>query len=1062
MSNQNEFDFRSLSHGDRFWTNFERKKTGDSIQEELARSASCLLVTGFSSIQYLVDQLGASWNGIGKARIVIGSEDLGEFRERRRVERDRRFSQEIADYWTSRGISLSSAPSLLSVLELVESGHVEVRLLGRLHAKVCCFDDAVYLGSSNFSQSGMRYQYEANVRFSADEEDAQSANEIAETYWEQAEDSTRWFGELLRQLLAVVSWSDALARSISEIVHNRWMREYPLLERRVASMRLWPSQRAAIGQALYILDNCGSLLVADPTGAGKSRLGVALQILLEARIIRERGVYERPRSIVICPPVVLRNWEEEYRNLDLVSPELVSQGRLQSRVDSPRAVDVRAREALATADILFVDEAHNYLNRKSNRSRQLESAMPQQTLLFTATPINKSLSDVFRLVELLDIDSFSDRLITQIQELEKADRHGRLLTRADVAPILRRFTIRRTKDDLNRMIDDDPAAYVDDRDRPCRYPKHRARQFELGESAHDVAIATQIVELADQLRGLSRLQRVEPYQHEIAMQLSPEQIVDRRVKMAAALARYQVLARMRSSTAALIEHVVGADNAVLRYGIDSTIRGSENGNMRAGAVQLRDAMPRVDASLPAPSFLVDQNGYRSACDEEARIYGAIGDLATQFHDSREQTKAGLLGDLALKHNRVIAFDSNLITLDVIQQLIGGSVETMIVTSEVGDEEALQDAFGPFSPEKPIIGLCSDTMAEGINLQGASAVVLLSMPSVMRIAEQRIGRIDRLNSPHEEIQVYWPFDHKVFALDTDLHFYRTASDVGELLGSNIDIPPKLTERLGTEQVRRSIGVAPENLSTARAEFDAAVRDAFEPVRELYSGSCAIVDESRVELYRDVTQPVLSCVCVVRTVQPFAFYCLRGTEDRAPTWLLFDGDDSATTDLGEIADELRDRLRDAEDIDPGDETWSDAMSEAARLLEGHTLKMLPHRNRRALEVLSYCLSRHKTDDDEERRLVAELMRVAAGTAQSASHSVDLEHFSQETIRILQPPLVQMRSRNRQNRLKSINVLKAEFRKGRFGIRREQINHLISAMRPAPRLENRVVAAIIGVNT
>jgi hypothetical protein len=119
--------------------------------------------------------------------------------------------------------------------------------------------------------------------------------DVAEAYWEMGNPSSQWFLGLLEQLLQVVSWREALARSISEVVYSSWMKDYPRLLERVSRMRLWPSQRSAIGQALYILDNCGSLLVADPTGAGKSRLGVALQILLEARLTGN-GVNTKHRS----------------------------------------------------------------------------------------------------------------------------------------------------------------------------------------------------------------------------------------------------------------------------------------------------------------------------------------------------------------------------------------------------------------------------------------------------------------------------------------------------------------------------------------------------------------------------------------------------------------------------------------------------------------------------------------------------------------------------------------------------------------------------------------------
>jgi superfamily II DNA or RNA helicase len=928
---QSELNFQMPDLGDRVLTNVDHRKTGHILLQDICNSTSVLLVTGFSSLQYLLDKLLQPWSGDGKMRILFGSEELGEYRENAVPQREQSFDKLIADYWTSAGISLQTAPAILHAIELVKAGTVEIRLLSRLHAKLYCCDGAVYIGSSNLSRSGLHYQYEANIRLSSDEADGVMVRDVAEAYWEMGNPASQWFLGLLEQLLQVVSWREALARSISEVVYSSWMKDYPRLLDRVSRMRLWPSQRSAIGQALYILDNCGSLLVADPTGAGKSRLGVALQILLEARLTRERGEYETPKSVIVCPPVVQRNWVAEYFSLEVGSPNILSQGRLQTDLTSKKRDDIQTRKSLSGADILFVDEAHNYLNRKSNRSRQLETAMPDLTLLFTATPINKSLSDVFRLVELLDIDSFPDALIEQIQELEKADRTGRQLTRSDVAPILQRFTIRRTKDDLNAMINQEPEAYVDDQGRKCRYPIHRAQVYTLDESESDVEIARQIILLADKLIGLSRLKQLFPYPNEVMLGLTPEKIVEKRMKTAAALAKYQVLERMRSSAAALLEHVLGTDAAAKRYNLDYRVHDKENGDMHAGALRLAERLPAIDPSLPAPNFLTDLGEYLKACKREAELYKRIGELAAQLDDTREIRKADLLVELSARHGRVIAFDSHLITLEVIRIRIKDRVKYRMVTGSTGDPEALQEEFGPFSEDRPIVGLCSDSMTEGVNLQGASAVVLLSMPSVMRIAEQRIGRIDRLNSPHEEIQVYWPQDHPVFALDTDLKFYRTASDVSELLGGNIDIPLSLTDRLGSLSVKRGKGIGDQSPSTARAEFDAAVSDSFEIIHELYDGSEALIDRTLVEQYRNVGAPVLSCVSVVHTPSSFSFFCLRGSDDRAPSWVFIGQDDRPLTDLVEVVPALREHLSEAIDMDPDEADWAMAIEQAIFKLE-----------------------------------------------------------------------------------------------------------------------------------
>ncbi len=104
-----------------------------------------------------------------------------------------------------------------------------------------------------------------------------------------------------------------------------------------------------------------------------------------------------------------------------------------------------------------------------------------------------------------------------------------------------------------------------------------------------------------------------------------------------------------------------------------------------------------------------------------------------------------------------------------------------------------------SESGPAIALCSDAHAQSINLPAASAVVHLDFPTVPRLAEQRVGRVDRLDSPHAEVSVYYPDGHADFALRADEKFFERHHLVAELLGANIPLP-ELTRRLEAEKGR----------------------------------------------------------------------------------------------------------------------------------------------------------------------------------------------------------------------------------------------------------------------
>src|SRR4051795_11105770 len=101
--------------------------------------------------------------------------------------------------------------------------------------------------------------------------------------------------------------------------------------------------------------------------------------------------------------------------------------------------------------------------------------------------------------------------------------------------------------------------------------------------------------------------------------------------------------------------------------------------------------------------------------------------------------------------------------------------------------------------EPAIALCSDAMNEGLNLQGASAVVHLDLPTTLRVAEQRIGRVDRMDSPHERIEAWWPDDGPEFATRSNEVLIRRTEESAELLGSNLPMPSILRSHVPDKTV-----------------------------------------------------------------------------------------------------------------------------------------------------------------------------------------------------------------------------------------------------------------------
>ncbi len=318
-----------------------------------------------------------------------------------------------------------------------------------------------------------------------------------------------------------------------------------------------------------------------------------------------------------------------------------------------------------------------------------------------------------------------------------------------------------------------------------------------------------------------------------------------------------------------------------------------------------DGPPVVKLVCELPDWLTDPEQWRRGCETERDRYRRVLEHAHQLSGAREQRKADVLIDLAHRHDRVLAFDHHLITLALLEPLVARSgIDVVVATG--GDPKSrkrVEVLFGLASTDAAI-ALCSDAMNEGLNLQGASAIVHLDLPTTLRVAEQRVGRVDRMDSPHDQIEAWWPNDGPAFATRANELLTERAAQSGALLGSNLPIP-----NLGNVDTIIDVDAHIDRTLTPDAETWDGIRDALDPIRNLVTGPDALITTGVYDAYRTTTHRVVSRVSPVRSDQPWVFFAVAGTAHGAPRWLLLDGPRSRPVfDLDQIAERLRHHLGD----------------------------------------------------------------------------------------------------------------------------------------------------------
>ena len=599
------------------------------------------------------------------------------------------------------------------------------------------------------------------------------------------------FIDLLNQLLQFVPWQEALAKACAELLEGQWAEKY--LPGTAARTHLWPSQVAGIAEALWVVENVGSVLVADATGSGKTRMGAHL-----TRAVRDRlwatGRVHSDLSVLVCPPAVQDQWRREALTCGL-SLSTVSHGRL-SRACRRRVISSRVTTS-PRPRCWPSTRPTTSSPTSSKRTQRVRENAADHVLLFTATPINRGAEDLLALIDLLGADNFEDATLDVLDQLSRPGQPALLTVehRELIRREIQRFTVRRTKSMLNDLVDREPEAYRNRvTGRISRYPVQSAHPYSTGETPEDAAIATQVRTIAGDLLGIRQLGQQLAVPAALRREYTDERWLNLRLSSARGLAAHHVLSAMRSSTAALLEHLIGTAAAAQRLDMGLPKVGV-TGDAIARMQALADAgPPTVLLQCDMPEWITEPDAWRQACLAEQARYQAILDLAGQLSGARELAKADLISRLAAEHARIIAFDHHPITLAAIRPLIqGDSTPVLLATgSHLEGKKRVRKALAAGSTERGI-ALCSDAMNEGLNLQGADVVIHLDLPTTLRVAEQRVGRVDRMDSPYDQIHSWWPDDGPAFATHANELLADRNAESAALLGSNLIVPDEVQRR-----------------------------------------------------------------------------------------------------------------------------------------------------------------------------------------------------------------------------------------------------------------------------
>src|SRR5579859_3832785 len=782
-------------------------------------------------------------NGLGNFRLLLGDEpeagsDLG--------------LREIGAKPVKGLIrDLASASFNEQTLRLVEDliaflrqKHVQVRLYTRgfLHAKCYLFYSgggferftpvAAIVGSSNFTRPGLQTNKELNLAHRANLSPQEvepgrvksflesadrkrlgqigevervtaanvpgvlAINELAEWYerqWEAARDFKEELIDLVdsskfgrKEYIPYQVYMKAIFEYFRDDLENG--ADTAISVR--SAVELSEFQEDAVKKARKILASYDGVMVADSVGLGKTWIG--------KKLLEDYAYHQRYKAIVICPASLQKMWRDELLSAGIAARFITQEALGRDEFDISDAQD---------ADMLLVDESHNFRNRNAQRYENLErilaannrrgkiSGERKKLILLTATPINNNVFDLYNQINLFtggDRSYFAAAGIGDLYRYFQVARRANQQQETGIAlfNLLEEVVIRRTRPFIKEAY---PNATI--QGERIRWPERKLKTIHYNLETTYRGIYEKVV---SRIEGL----RMAPYRLETYKKqgIQRDQFEEGREEALVGIFKSRYLKRFESSVDAFrisvrraLEFLETFESYILEGKVlysasfqramrylahedeeDDATPGSLSDQLdaHAEARQFIETLPTLDASLYDLKRL--HNDVRKDVHALQEVWHDIAAITPTRDAKLQQLKELLAGDL--RGQKVLLFTYYKDTArylykqlcsddpDAIQWRVGAGephIRRMDSGADARERASLVAHFAPVANNRAeIVGsdkeiailISTDVLSEGQNLQDCGVLINYDLHWNPTRMIQRAGRIDRIGTSFETLWV----------------------------------------------------------------------------------------------------------------------------------------------------------------------------------------------------------------------------------------------------------------------------------------------------------------------
>lgn len=778
---------------------------------------------------------------------------------------------------------------MIGLVDDIVSGKVEIRIhpSQTIHAKVYIFREetkhphgygAVITGSSNLTDAGLERNFEFNVEL-RDDHDIDFATTTFNRLWDEGIPvGPEHVQEIKRQTFLNDTFTphDLFIKFLAEYFGPAIHYDPSVLEDLPSGFKRLSYQADAVSDGYAKLQRHGGFFLSDVVGLGKTLVAT----LIAKRFYYTNGYVTNHHSstLFVVPPALVEIWEDTIRQIDLKNTRIITNGSLH-KIRHPEDYD-----------LIVVDEAHKFrtdtaemhqeLQRickaPTRRRDELNRPYPKKVILISATPLNNRPSDIANLVylfqdskdstlETANLQRFFAPLIKEYDRLKHdpdtaAVREGvRAIYDQIRTQVIQPLTVRRTRQDLLAH-----PAYKDDLlAQGITFPAVQTPEkilYQLPPALDELYDRT-IRLLTDPAKGLT-------YNRYRAIAfLKPEkkalyQQADRISAQLAFIMKTMLVKRLDSSFYAFRKSLgrfakaTGQMVAMFKKGrvyIAPNLPVSEflDKNKENELIDLIASAAETDPTIQICAPDDFEKTFVGGLRHDAEI---LDQLVKDWEDVEGDPKldefiARLKKQLFNKKlnpaKKLIVFSEAADTTAYLERaLANAGFDRMLAVSSANRAEALPVVKANFDarvPEKEQenrfdIIISTEVLAEGINLHRANIVVNYDTPWNSTRLMQRIGRVNRIGSPHAEIRIFNFFPTSQVNDDIELekkakmklHAFHVAMGEDSQIYSDEEDPETfgLFEKTVQEEVDERLALLME-LRT----FKAAQPDRFKQIKNL---------------------------------------------------------------------------------------------------------------------------------------------------------------------------------------------------------------------------------------